>query len=219
VGYRRSRRIALAWLALAVVACNPSKSVFQLGVPGGHIEMTLAKVTQRHGYLDTELHGSGWLLRSFLPANEVCARVVSTEQGLQYLSAGSYGTLVRGDDRCEAVGIGSLREWRNRRPRGDSARGSIIPSAQASYRLVYQDEELVFLRGNFPLAGRLGFAAMGDAIAVVPRLPVCQRAIESETSTLEYFHAGSNVLTLSSNQGRCPIEGLIRPLAGADPGS
>lgn len=203
-------------VGLALVACNPSKTAFQLGIPGNRTELTVGRVTPRFGFLDTTLYGSGWTLRTFLPASEVCGRVVATETGVEYLSDGPYGTLVRGEERCVPSGIGSLREWRNRRPRGSSGRESIIPSAQANYRVVYEDEEVALLRGNFPLAYKLGFAGMGDLIAVVPITALCRPAIERTTSTLEYFHAGRNVLTLSSSQGRCNIEGLIRPLTSAD---
>ncbi len=51
---------------------------------------------------------------------------------------------------------------------------------------------------------------------MVANSAVCQRPIDAGRSTIEFFPAGRNVLTLSSSQGRCPIEGLIRPLAPAD---
>jgi hypothetical protein len=88
----------------------------------------------------------------------------------------------------------------------------VIPSAAASYRKVYEDDEVAFLRGNFPLAGRLGFRGLGDAIAVVPKIPICQDPIERTNATLEYFPGGRNVLTLGSKDGRCNVEGLIQPL-------
>lgn len=207
------RMAGLALLVVCAAACNPSKTVMQLGVPGSGVDMNVARVKLRDGFLDTELHGDGFSLRTFLPASEVCQRIVSGEAALQYRANSSYGTLVRGEERCDASGIGSLREWRNRRPRETS---SVIPSGRAEYRVVYQDEELTFLRGTFPLVGLLGFAGMGDNIAVVPNTPVCLGLIGRNASTIEYFHGGSNVLTLSSSEGRCNIEGLIRPLSGAD---
>ncbi|MDJ0852456.1 MAG: hypothetical protein QNK04_29140 [Myxococcota bacterium] len=200
-------------VALLAGGCNASKATFQLGVPGSSVETSVAQVKPRGGFLDTELHADGFTLRTFLPASELCQRVVAKESGVRYASGSSYGTLVRGDDRCVASGIGSLREWRNRRPRQTR---DIIPSAQANFRVVYGDEEVTFVRGDFPLTGLLGFAGMGDSIAVVPNTPVCMAAIASGVSTLEYFHGGRNVLTLSSREGRCNIEGLIRPLAGSD---
>ena len=133
---------------------------------------------------------------------------------MRWLNSGPYGAVERDSERCEASGMGSLREWRNKQPRSESA--SIIPSGRAEYRIVHQDEEVVMLRGRFPQTGRLGFSGMGDTIAVVPNSGVCQKPIEAGRATIEYFPAGRNVLTLGSSQGRCPIEGLIRPLAPAD---
>jgi hypothetical protein len=176
--------------------------------------MAVLRVEPRFGYLDTALQGPGFELRSFLPASDRCRHVVGGET-VAYLSDSPYGTLLRGDQRCEAAGIGSLRQWRDRRPRDAYAR-SIVPSAQASYREVYRDAEVAFLRGHFPLAHKLGFAGLGDVIAVVPLTPVCQPALGRDTATLEYFEAGRNVLTLSSAEGRCNLEGLIRPLGPAD---
>jgi len=207
------RPALLAALALLLASCNPSKTAFQLGMPGTRTEMTVARVKARGGFLDTELHGPGFTLRTFVPANETCLRVTAREATIQFSSDSAYGTLVRGEDHCVASGIGSLREWRNRRPRQTNR---VIPSALANYTLIFQDEEVSFLRGSFPLVGLLGFTGMGDSIAVVPNDPLCRRAIESDSSTMEYFHGGKNVLTLSSSEGRCNIVGLIRPLSVGD---
>lgn len=204
----------LALLTTGSLACNTQKAGFQLGVAGAGSDMSVSRVKMRGGFLDTTLAGSGWSLRTFLPANEVCTRVTRGEASVRYLSSGPYGTVERDGERCEASGMGSLREWRNKQPRGGD--GSMIPSGRAEYRIVYQDEEVVFLRGRFPQTGRLGFTGMGDTIAVVPNSALCQRPIKAGSSTIEFFPGGRNVLTLSSSEGRCPIEGLIRPLAPAD---
>ncbi len=210
---RAALPLCLLCAGLLAAGCSSSKTAFQLGVPGTSVEMNVARVKPRGGFLDVELHAESFTLRTFLPASDLCQRVVATESGVRYAAGSSYGTLVRGDDRCVASGIGSLREWRNRRPRQSSR---LIPSAQANFSVVFSDEEVTFLRGDFPLTGLLGFPGMGDSIAVVPNTAVCQTAIASGVSTLEYFHGGRNVLTLSSREGRCNIEGLIRPLAGSD---
>lgn len=217
----RARPLATAALAvgLCVAACNPGKNAFQLGLPGTRIELQVARVTPRAGYLDTTLQGAGWRLRSFLPASEACSAVVAGEALVTFRSSGAFGTLERDAQRCDAIGMGSLAEWRKKVPRGNGFSASVIPSALATYRVVFEDEEVLFLRGTFPLAGRLGFVAMGDAIAVVPNVPVCQQAIRDGRSTLEYFPAGKHVLTLGSAEGRCDIVGLLRPLAGADLGA
>ena len=207
------RAAALA-LVLGLLACNTQKAGFQLGAPGVGTDMTVSRAKARGGFLDVTLAGSGWSLRTFLPASELCTRVTQGEAAVRFVNSGPYGTVERAGERCEASGMGSLHEWRNKQPRGDSA--SLIPSGRAEYTTVYQDEEVVFLRGRFPQTGRVGFASMGDAIAVVANSAVCQRPIGAGRSTIEFFPGGRNVLTLSSAQGRCPIEGLIRPLAPAD---
>jgi hypothetical protein len=208
------RRLAVLLLAFAMLACHPTKGAFQLGIPGTRIPMSVERVKPRFGFLDATLEADGWSLRTFVPATETCTRILDGEADLEFRSSGPYGSVQRAGQTCQASGIGSLAEWRKRQPRGDTS--SVIPSAQATYRVVYEDEELAFLRGNFPITWRLGFTAMGDAIAVVPRTAVCRRPIESGRATLEYFFGGRNVLTLSSRDGRCNIEGLIRPLAAGD---
>jgi hypothetical protein len=200
--------------ALALLACNTQKVGFQLGAPGVGTDLTVSRVKARGGFLDVTLSGGDWSLRTFLPANETCTRVTRGEAAVRFVNSGPHGVVERDGERCQASGIGSLHEWRNRQPRSQSA--SIIPSGRAEYRIVYEDEEVVFLRGRFPQTGRIGFSSMGDAIAVVPNSAVCQRPIRSGRSTIEFFPGGRNVLTLSSSEGRCPIEGLIRPLAPAD---
>ncbi len=208
--------VCLLWLG---TSCNPSKTVFQLGLPGTQVSLSVSSVTERGGVLDATLEGVDWQLRTFVEPNETCAAVFAPDAIVQFKSDGAYGTFARDELRCDAIGIGSLHEWRNKQPRGDDRRGGPITSARASYRVVYEDEEVTFLRGIFPLTGRLGFFSAGDAIAVVPKQPACARAVASGGATLEYFQAGSNVLTLGGPSGRCAIEGLLRPPTSADLGS
>ena len=40
----------LLLLGLALVACNPSKTAFQLGIPGHRTEMTVGRVVPRFGF-------------------------------------------------------------------------------------------------------------------------------------------------------------------------
>jgi hypothetical protein len=197
-------------LALAA-GCNPGKSVFQLGLPGTHVALEVSRVTQRGGVLDATLSGEAWELRTFVPPSEACTAIFTPGSAVRLQSSGGYGTFARDELRCDAIGIGSLEEWRSKQPRGDDLGGKPISSARASYRLVYEDDEVAFLRGTFPLAGRLGFPAMGDSIAVVPKVELCERAIRSDGATLEYFQTGSHVLTLGAPNGRCSIAGLFRP--------
>jgi hypothetical protein len=197
------------------IGCNPSKTVFQLGLPGSHVSLTVSRVANRGGVIDATLAGDRWQLRTFAAASAACMAIFEPGASVQFKSNAAYGTFARDELRCDAIGIGSLAEWRNKQPRGNSRSGP-ISSARASYRLVFEDEEVAFLRGTFPLSGRLGFFAAGDAIAVVAREPVCARAIAADGATLEFFQTGSNVLSLGGPNGRCAIVGLLTPPRAAD---
>ena len=204
---------ALLLLPVALLACNPSRNAFQLGLPGPGVGMRVVDASHRWAFLDVTLESEGFSLRTFLPASELCRRVAEPGAEVQFRSTGGYGSVVRGEEACDAVGIGSLAEWRDKRP----ASGPLVPSAHASYTTVWSDDKVVFLRGDFPLGPYVGFAAMGDSIAVVPTEPVCERAIQTGEATMEFFHGGRNVMTLSGREGRCPIVGLIQPPPPAPP--
>jgi hypothetical protein len=204
--------LLLAGLALAVFGCDTNKAKFQAGIPGTRVSMAVAKVTPRMGVLDTVLHAESWTIRTYLPPTDVCRRVVSTETGVSWVASSAYGTFERDGERCDAVGIGSLIEWRNKRGRPEGMRSPVLSGA-ARFQPVYEDEEFVFLRGRFPQVGHLGWSGGEDTIAVVPNIAVCQLPIERGRATIEYFVTGKKVLTLGSDRGRCPIVGLIRPSA------
>jgi len=205
-------------VAVATLGCLSNRNKFLLGVPGTSVPVSVSQVKHRMGYLDTTLHGEGWTFRTFLPPTEACGRAVAKETGARWLSGGTHGILERDGQSCESVGIGSLDEWRKRRGRPQRTH-TPIPSGHARYQKVYEDEAVVFLRGRFPLLGYLGWVGGEDTIAVVPKLRVCDKPIERGQATIEYFMTGRNVLTLGSKDGRCPIEGLIKPLAPGDVGS
>lgn len=200
--------LALLLLTAAVSACNLSRNVWQAGIPGVRTSFTVSKVVERGGYLDVTVTGEAARLRSFVPADAECAAVLVPEAAVDYLAIGPYGGFEREGQRCQAIGIGTLHEWRDRRP---ETPGSLIPRAQARYRVVYEDAELVFLRGRFPVTGRLGWVEGADTIAVVPRTPLCERPIRSGVASVEYYPRGKDVLALLSDAGRCPIEGLLQP--------
>lgn len=196
---------ACAWLG-----ANPARNQWQSGLPGTRIPLSVVDVKARHQVLDVLLSGGGLRLHTFLPANERCARIVASEARVDWVAGGAYGSLEREDERCDAVGIGSLSQWRDRRPSGGGA-GSPVPRSQATFREVHRDGDVIFLRGRFPLASRVGWVGLGDTLALVPRTALCESAIEDGVASLEFYPRGQNVLALLANRGRCPIEGLIQP--------
>jgi hypothetical protein len=199
-------------VAAAFALCGtPERTAFQLGLPGSRIEMIVERVIPRGPYLELWLRAPGLELVSWAPAEETCREILELEQAVEYRSGGTGGSVERAGRRCELVGIGSLAEWRKRRPQPRTR--SPVPSAPARFDLIYEDAELALARGRFPLAGLLGWVGGGDTVAVIPNTPVCQGPLRSGSATLQYFPGGRNVLALASERGPCPIEGLIAPPA------
>ncbi len=203
--------LSLACALATLGGCNPKLSGWQAGIPGWATEMNVAYSTPRNGYLEATLEIKGLTLITFVPLNETCSAIFSAGAQVNYVDSVPGGIFRSGDRTCQAVGIGSLAAWRSRMPRPENRGGAIIARAQADYRKVYEDSDVVFLRGRFPLSGKLRWVGLDDLIAVVPRIPVCEAPISRNSSSMEYFPVGRNVLTLVSTRGQCPILGLITP--------
>jgi hypothetical protein len=210
----RCCRAAGAAGLLAALACNPSRTAYQAGLPGVKTPFSVARVVERGGFLDTTLQGKAGTLRVFAPANEACAAVLAPEASVGFVSEGPGGKLDRDGQQCRTAGRGSLEEWRARRNRPGDLQ-TVIPRAQATYRVVHRDAEGAFLRGRFPLANLVGWSEGGDTIAVVPDTEPCREALESGVGSLEYRPVGAPVLALVASRGLCPIEGLIQPRRGS----
>lgn len=204
-------------LGLPLVACNAKLNAWQAGIPGWKTPMRVAYATPRDGYLEAVLEMPGLTLVTYVPNDPVCAGILSADSPVDYVNSNPGGEFRAGDRSCRAVGIGTLRVWRNRQPRPSNRGGAIIARAQADYRKVYEDTDFVFLRGRFPLSGKVGWVGLDDLIAVVPNIPACAMPIARHTSSMEYFPVGRYVLTLVATRGQCPIEGLITPYGEPPP--
>lgn len=202
-------------LASGLSGCNAQKNLWASGLPGLSTDLVVSEVQPVAGYLEVQLAGDGWKLDTFTPADEICLAMLKPGADVAYVANGPYGTLRSGDDVCQAIGLGSLREWRDRRPNQTTV--VMIPRAQADYAVVFSDEKQVFLRGRFPLGSLLGFTGLDDAIAVVPNVAVCQRPIQEGVASLQYYQTGPHPLVLLSGDGQCPILALVQPLPGSEP--
>jgi hypothetical protein len=198
----------------AGAGCNVQKNLWQAGIPGVKTPLVVVRSVPLAGYLEVDLVGSGLHLDTFTPASEDCATVMRPEAAVDYVASGPYGVFHRGDQTCEAIGLGSLREWRDRRP--SQANVVMIPRAQANYEVYYKDAKQVLLRGRFPLGALLGFTGLDDSLAVVPNISVCQRPITSSVASMQYNQNGENPLVLLSGDGECPITALLQPLPGSE---
>jgi hypothetical protein len=78
--------------------------------------------------------------------------------------------------------------------------------------VIYRDAEVVLARGRFGLAGQLGWVGGVDTVAVFAVDPECADVIDRGVGSLEYRHAGGDVLAIVGERRRCPLLGLARPL-------
>ncbi|MCC6642914.1 MAG: hypothetical protein IT386_17270 [Deltaproteobacteria bacterium] len=209
------RGVAAGFVALvALTGCNAQKALWQAGIPGVKTPLMVTRTVPIAGYLEVDLAGSGLHLDTFTPATADCAEVMRVETTVDYVASGPYGNFQRGDATCEAVGLGSLREWRDRRPSQTNV--VMQPRAQAAFAVWHRDPDQIFLRGRFPLGGLLGFTGLDDTIAVVPNTPECQQPIHDGVATMQYSQNGPNPLVLLSGSGECPIRALVQPLPGSE---
>ena len=207
--------LAMACLpVLGTVGCNVQKNLWASGLPGLSTSLVVSEVQPAAGYLEAQLQGQGWHLDTFTPADEACTALLRPGAEVAYVANGPYGTLGTGEELCQAIGLGSLREWRDRRPNQTTV--VMIPRAQADYKVVYNDEKQVFLRGRFPLGSLLGFTGLDDTIAVVPNTSLCQEPIRDGVASMQYYQTGPHPLVLLSGDGQCPILALVQPLPGSE---
>jgi len=215
-----ARALVVPWLVsalgVAAVGCLGPRNTFQSGLPGSETPFSVTSVRPLAGVLDVTLAGPAASLRTFVPPGEACLTVLQPEATVQYRSAGPYGSFVRDGETCEAIGLGSLAQWRDRRP--SQTKVVMSPRAQARFRVVQRGPDEILLRGRFPLAGLVGFVGLDDSLAVVPNDAACRRAVESGVASMQYYQQGPDVLALLSGDQLCPITGLIRPPSAQDPG-
>jgi hypothetical protein len=206
-----------ALLALATSsACSWRRHAWELGLGGFVSEMRVVHVERRGPYLDAVVANSELELRAFAPADATCAQVLAPEATVEYVERGIGGRFTRGELTCDAAGIGDPLLQNARRPRGSDLRDSPVPRAQATFREIHRDEDVIVLHGRFPLASRVGWARGDDSVAVVSNTPPCRAAVGGGVASMEYRPAGANTLTLLGSEGPCRIEGLLRPPAGGD---
>ena len=207
--FLRPAFFALIGATLMLPACSWQKAQWQSGWNPG-LRMQVERVVARGDYLAAVLAARDFSIEVYLPANESCRTLFVEGAEVEYREGAPGGVYKKDDLECLSSGIGTLREWRNRRPRPRTS-GSIVERGLAIYRVVYQDDEVAFLRGQFPLTGMIGFVGLGDTIAVVSKVPQCEGPIARENSSIEYYHTGKKVFTLVSAKGQCPIIGFITP--------
>jgi hypothetical protein len=184
--------------------------------PGASTTYQVTSVFARGPYLDAVIEREGSNLRLFFPASDACRRVVRVEAVVEYKATSVPGKVKNAQEECDSVGIGSLRFWRDRRPRQSK---QVIPRGRAEFRRVYQDSELTLVRGRFPYANQVGWAGGWDTLAALPRNAACDALVARGSASLEFRHAGPEPYRLVTGEGRCTIEAFLRPLPGDTAGT
>ena len=209
--------IALLAFALGIAGCSWRKATWQLGMGGFGMELFVVHLDERGPYLDVGLEGHGLSLRTFTPASEVCRAVLRPEAAVGYVERGIGGRFEREGQSCDAVGFGDPLIRGVRRPRSGSLGSSPVPRAQASFRVIHEDDDVVLLRGRFPLAPKVGWTGGEDSVVVVDNVARCRGPVERGVASMEYRPSGRNTLSLVGDRGLCRIEGLILPLDEVQP--
>ena len=205
--------------AFGMAGCSSwQKTTWELGMGGFGMELLVSHLDERGPYLDVGLSGHGLHLRSFVPATDVCRAVLRPEAAVKYVERGVGGRFEREEHSCDAVGFGDPLIRGARQPRAGSLRSAPVPRAQATFRTIYEDADVVLLRGRFPLAYSIGWAGGEDSVAVVQNVARCRGPVEKGVASMEYRPAGRNTLALVGDKGLCRVEGLILPVDQAQPG-
>ena len=216
------RRIAVLLLLLPPIAlaCATSTTAWRMRIRGTSTEFTVERAVPRGGYLDVSLRGAS-PLRTFLPDTVECRQLTKSGARVRYVWDGALGALAEpaGSRSCQAVGIGSLSEWRLTRPEDTGLpQGQGLPREVARYRVVFRDQDVILARGSFPLTRHVGWVGPAEALVVMKNTPACLRGPAARsTASLEYFPAGDQVLGLVDHDRWCEVEALLLPLASVPP--
>jgi hypothetical protein len=171
----------------------------------------LSEVATVGPYLDATLSTERFSLRFFFPRSEDCLALIRSGAELRYLRIGTLGSVVDEEKRrCEPMGIASLGEWRAYLPRQRSPHRT--PRVQVAFRTIFEGEDLVLVRGRFPLALEIRWAAAMDTVAMLPADPVCDEARQRGKATMEYHATGPEPFLIVGEEGSCPILGFAAPL-------
>jgi hypothetical protein len=211
------RRVVPGLLAaLFALSCATSTTVWRMRLRGSSTEFTVERAVSRGGYLDLALKGRS-PLRTFVPDTPDCRKVAKPGVVVRFEWDGALGSVNEplGSRRCQAVGIGSLTEWRLTRPEDTGLpRGQTLPREVARYRVVFRDKDVILARGFFPLTRHLGWVGPAEAIVVMRNTPGCARGPAAlGAASLEYFPSGERVLGLVAKDRWCDVEALLLPLA------
>ena len=199
---------------LAALLCLPGCTWLALtsGVPGVAVEADIRLLAERHRYLDVEVEAGRHRYRFFFPADLTCSEVIESDEARFRLS-GMLAAVQTEDQVCDAVGLLSLLEWRDRQGRTARRDGtrSLIPSDRIEYEVVYEDADVFLARGRFRVSGLIGWRGGEDTIAVFPNSEECASVRSRQRAGMEFRSIGRPVFSVVIDRVRCPVLGFAQP--------
>jgi hypothetical protein len=209
---RRGEMRARIVLLLLATGCGVFGGGPQL--PFTSSDAVVNEVRDRGPLIDARVKGGGFELRLLFPSEPDCAEILRPEARVRYVAKGAFGRVESKDgDACVPLGIADLETWRDRRPRADRR---LLPSAQARWRPLRKDPEVLLVRGRFPLANRIGMSGPLDLVAMLPNTPECMTVVQRGIATMVYRDTGRDVFRLLIDPGLCPIIGFATPPPALD---
>jgi hypothetical protein len=185
-----------------------NKNVARL--PGTRTSFVVAFALDRGPYIDALLERSNTIMRLLFPPSEVCRRLITVDNAVDWVTTGPIGRVRVGDEICDPVGIAGLNQWRDRRRR---APGGPLQRSRSTFTQVFQDRDVTMVRGRFPFTGAVGFSGGHDVVALLPRNDVCDAVAEQGVASIEFRVVGRDAITLLHQGSRCAIEGFAQPLS------
>jgi hypothetical protein len=196
--------------ALLALGCTTDDVVVQTGLPGARAATTVDLIAERGDYLDVMSEAGRRRTRFLVPNDEACRSLFVGEIAVSFSNSGRFGRFQAGDQSCDPVGVLSLAQWRDRRPRAHNA--SIVPRSRSDLReRIYADDDIVLIRGRFMLAGQIGITGGSDLIAVLPNAPECEGLDIPSSVSMEFRQSGSRPFTILNGSTRCPVIGFVQP--------
>ncbi len=213
---RQTPRSAAALAGLLVLigltgACGQIRMAERHQVPFTETTMSVGRVIERGYWLEVTLLSPQLNRLFYFARDEPCRQVLEQGSEISYRRTGGFGFVEKGELRCDVAGIGQLRLWRDSRGRPGTGASRARPRRRANYRSFWSDEEIVMLRGDFPLATMIGWPRADDTIAVFKREERCSRTLERGSAFIEFNPNGPSPLILVQEGGGCALQGLIRP--------
>jgi hypothetical protein len=219
---RHARALAIGFAALAFgsAGCETAKHTgakVLYGInPVGSADATVLGVSRHGPYLIASFAGPLEGLRMVAPATESCLQMLVPSAPVNYAKSGIFGRLSHEAATCDLVGVASLEAWRDRQPRRRS--NPPVPRATARFRPLQKDADFLFLRGRFPLVGRVFIPDGIDYVALLPNTASCQSAAARGDTSMEFRPAGPEPFVLLSEGAPCPIAGFALPAEAAPKG-